>query len=50
MEKEQIPWNKDDIFHDDVAAYPLPNYLPLADVEPRRADTDHDKEEETNRR
>lgn len=38
MKTIPIPWQKNDIYHDDLSAYPLEDYLPL---------TASDKAEET---
>lgn len=36
MNNEWIPWHNDDIFHDDVAAYQLPDFFPVSFTRQRR--------------
>jgi len=41
---ENLPWDRRDIFHDEIASYPQPDYFPLADS---KTQSKTEKEEET---
>lgn len=44
MSDRQLPWNRDEIFHDDVANYPMDDYMFLSN-EGGEEDSKEEKEE-----